>query len=428
MQRVETTTAIATPPTMDVAGTPGYFTKGDPGAAVPATMPGQDWFNAVQEEMIAAIQAGGVTLDRTVQTQLRQSMRRLAGANVTAISASSATLTLDQIGLVLVNAAGGSITLTLPAANALTSARYRIVRTDSAATTVTVQCGGSDAVDGATSLGLELRGDVVDLVTDGSSGWWTVGGIGNKHLVTLTHRLAVANTTERSSGTANALNSVVWSGSSSLFVAVGASGTIVTSLYGPTWTVRSSGTTNALNSVVWSGSLFVAVGATGTIVTSADGITWAVRSSSTTNALNSVVWSGSLFVAVGASGRIVTSTDGITWTAILSGTTNALNRVIWSGSLFVAVGATGTIVTSLYGTTWTVRNSGWPTGGLVSVVWSGTLFVAVSNDGFVLTSDNYGIDWTVGATQIVNTCVFYYGGLYLIMCANGAVLRSLQIP
>jgi hypothetical protein len=56
--------------------------------------------------------------------------------------------------------------------------------------------------------------------------------------------------------------------SSGLFIAVGASGTLLTSSDGTTWTAQTSGTSNNLRSVAYDGSSkLVAVGYSGTIIT-----------------------------------------------------------------------------------------------------------------------------------------------------------------
>ena len=78
-----------------------------------------------------------------------------------------------------------------------------------------------------------------------------------------------------------------------------------------------------LYSITYSESLglFVAVGVSGTILTSTDGITWNPRTSGTSQLLYSITYSENLglFVRVGYSGTILTSTDGITWTSSTSG-------------------------------------------------------------------------------------------------------------
>ena len=73
-------------------------------------------------------------------------------------------------------------------------------------------------------------------------------------------------------------------------MAVGQSGTILTSTEGETWTSRTSGTSNYLNDIAFGNSTFVAVGASGTILTSTNGTSWTTRTSGTTNALYGVTF------------------------------------------------------------------------------------------------------------------------------------------
>lgn len=77
MQRVDTPSAITTKPANEPAGTPGYFTKGDPSLSVPATVPGQDWFNSVQEELVAILTAAGVVPDKTDHGQIIAALEQL---------------------------------------------------------------------------------------------------------------------------------------------------------------------------------------------------------------------------------------------------------------------------------------------------------------------------------------------------------------
>lgn len=65
MHRVDTESAVATLPANQAAGTPGFFTKGDPSAPVAATKPGPDWFNTIQEELIHLVEQGGQAPDAT---------------------------------------------------------------------------------------------------------------------------------------------------------------------------------------------------------------------------------------------------------------------------------------------------------------------------------------------------------------------------
>lgn len=63
MQRVKRSSAVVALPTAPGGGTPGYFALPNPGGGVPATVPGYEWFNSVQEEICAVIAAAGITLD-----------------------------------------------------------------------------------------------------------------------------------------------------------------------------------------------------------------------------------------------------------------------------------------------------------------------------------------------------------------------------
>ncbi len=75
MQRVKRSTAIATIPAPPAGGTPGFFTGGDPAAGLPATVPGYEWYNGVQEELCNAILDSGQTLDPANNSQLKYAIQ-----------------------------------------------------------------------------------------------------------------------------------------------------------------------------------------------------------------------------------------------------------------------------------------------------------------------------------------------------------------
>ena len=184
MQRVSRASAVASLPSPPAGGTPGFFTGGNPGAGQPATVPGYEWFNAVQEEMLAVILRGGLTASNADLAQMRKSLDRLFGGGVASYSANT-TLTVDDAGLVLVNASGGARTVTLPAANALGGRpiQIRIVKNDGSANAVTVQRTGTDTIEGATSQLLRYQWDSLTLVSDGVGAWMvSAGGLGARSL------------------------------------------------------------------------------------------------------------------------------------------------------------------------------------------------------------------------------------------------------
>jgi hypothetical protein len=172
MQRVNRSSAVVTMPAPPAGGTPGYFTGGNPGGGTPPTTPGYEWFNGVQEELMGLILRGGITGSNADLAQVRKSLDRLFGGGL-ATYAANTTLTVDDAGLVLVNASGGARTITLPAANALAGRpiRFQIEKTDSTANTVTVQRAGTDTIEGATSVVLSGQWASVTLVSDGAGAW-----------------------------------------------------------------------------------------------------------------------------------------------------------------------------------------------------------------------------------------------------------------
>lgn len=238
---------------------------------------------------------------------------------------------------------------------------------------------------------------------------------------------ALCNLEERTSGVATQLNAVCWDAQNAQFVAVGASGVILTSPHGNTWTSQTSGVATAIHAVAANSSLIVAVGAGGVILTSPDGVTWTSQTSGVATGLNGVAWfdAAGLFIAVGAGGVIRTSPDGVTWTGRTSGTAITLAGVTSNGSLAVAVGGDGfttPVTRSSNGTSWTNQNI--TAGPLASVAWSSTLGIFCATGGFAApqTSPD-GVTWTArtdptgsGANHALATdrhIVLTFGGTWL---------------
>ena len=179
MQRVTRSTAAPSLPSPPASpGPPGYFTGGDPVSNVPATVPGYEWFNGVQEELVAPVLRAGITLDPNVLDQVRRANDRLYGGGMRSVAANT-TLTADDAGVVLVDASGGACTITLPLAAAMNARPIplRIIRTDSSANAVTIQRAGSDTIENVISAELPIGGRIM-LFSDGVSTWRIAGGAG----------------------------------------------------------------------------------------------------------------------------------------------------------------------------------------------------------------------------------------------------------
>ncbi|WP_051609506.1 hypothetical protein [Fodinicurvata fenggangensis] len=147
------------------------FRNGDPLAGTPATSLSASFFDSIQEEVCRPVERAGISLDGEVYEQLTAAILRLAGTQATALS-SNTTLGLGHAGLVLVDASGGNVTLTLPPADTLAGLRYTILRTDDSGNSVSIEpdSGAGDAVAGGTSLTV-ASGQTVILNSDGTSGW-----------------------------------------------------------------------------------------------------------------------------------------------------------------------------------------------------------------------------------------------------------------
>jgi len=76
MYRIDIPSAAASLPTPSALGTEGFWTAGVPGT-VPATVMDQDWFNMVQEELIAFLTAAGITHSKSTRNQVLTSVQQL---------------------------------------------------------------------------------------------------------------------------------------------------------------------------------------------------------------------------------------------------------------------------------------------------------------------------------------------------------------
>jgi hypothetical protein len=185
------------------------------------------------------------------------------------------------------------------------------------------------------------------------------------------------------------------------YLAVGDSGTILTSADGATWTSQTAGTSASLRGVAAKAGTAVAVGQHGTVLFSADGTSWTTvngQPAADIQGLRGVAASSTRFVAVGglSTGSIYFSDEGGTWTAATLGAVGKLRGVIHNGTKFVAVGESGTILTSSDGATWTAQTSG-TVERLDGIVWTGAAFQVVSSTGKFLSSTD-GVTWNAPET------------------------------
>ncbi len=70
MFQIDTITAVAVEPAPGAAGTPGFFTDGNPSLGIPATIVSADWFNAISDELLAILTAAGITPVKATHNQV----------------------------------------------------------------------------------------------------------------------------------------------------------------------------------------------------------------------------------------------------------------------------------------------------------------------------------------------------------------------
>ena len=92
--------------------------------------------------------------------------------------------------------------------------------------------------------------------------------------------------------------------------------------------------------------MLLAVGRSGSIISSLNGVNWFRHEFGCKRDLNSAIWTGTQFIVVGDNGVILTSSEGANWVAQKSGTEETLLSVVKADGRLVAVGDSGTVLVS----------------------------------------------------------------------------------
>jgi hypothetical protein len=99
---------------------------------------------------------------------------QLNGSTAFPITTTSSNLTLtDAHYMVLVDASGGSRTITLPASSDVVGRIYIVKKIDNSSNSVVISVPFDDAIEGSTSISLQNYGDTVILQAS-NNGWYTV--------------------------------------------------------------------------------------------------------------------------------------------------------------------------------------------------------------------------------------------------------------
>jgi hypothetical protein len=190
-------------------------------------------------------------------------------------------------------------------------------------------------------------------------------------------------------------------GSGSDWVAVGTGGTLMhASASDPkTWTAEASPTSKDVLAVTWTGNQFVAVGATGTVLTSPSGTAWTLQPAAGTDDLSSVAAaSPTSFVAMSRTSpsKLFASANAASWTTVYtaSSTQPLLNRVVYLHGTFLALGNAFT-ASSSDGSTW--ATSGTLDAWLNAGIYDGSRFIAIGSDAGgdpAVFGSSDGLSWT----------------------------------
>ena len=120
MFRIDNSTAASALPAPGPAGTPGYFTEGDPAHGVAATGISGDWLNMIKEEFMSILAAADVGESKTTFNQVLVALRALFAIEVL-YDVGQSTLALTFPGGLVIQLGGhsqetssGSQNITLP--------------------------------------------------------------------------------------------------------------------------------------------------------------------------------------------------------------------------------------------------------------------------------------------------------------------------
>jgi hypothetical protein len=148
---------------------------------------------------------------------------------------------------------------------------------------------------------------------------------------------------------------IIWKNNSFTILLDG--GRILSSQNGDNWVLsKSEVSTNSLRDITYGKSIYVAVGDSGTILTSRDNLLWTPRDAGTKGHFNSVIFNGEKFLIVGQF-EVLVSNDGIKWDKvnIPVNSHEYLKNPFWDGNKFI-IKAESSFITSSDGTVWKVED------------------------------------------------------------------------
>ncbi len=152
------------------------------------------------------------------------------------------------------------------------------------------------------------------------------------------------------------------------------------------------GTQTRTNSICWDGARFVAVGASGTILTSSDGLSWTPQAPGVNWDFAHVTGGNGQSLAAGFKG-FLTSRDGEHWAGTTAGMFN-LRGLDYQGGFFFALRSTG-VLSSQDGFHWSMLPLGLPYDPVMGIAYGNGLYVAATQSEVLYTSSD-AVHWAQG--------------------------------
>lgn len=189
-----------------------------------------------------------------------------------------------------------------------------------------------------------------------------------------------------------------------------------------------------LTAVAYGAGKYVAVGTSGTIVSSTDGVSWKQVHTGEYSTLNGITWAGDMFIVVGEEGVMLKSTDGENWQQVLwcdlgyAAPAYRLFDVAWSGQRIVVLGYNSTIskydcIVSKDGTKWSCFN--YTKESFNSLDYAGENFYGLGNSGILISPDGGNFIKNIDPAEKLHS-VASIGDLFVAVGDSGLILPPVK--
>lgn len=198
-----------------------------------------------------------------------------------------------------------------------------------------------------------------------------------------------------------------------------------------TWEALDTGDLDRAEGIAFNGTRMVLVGASGEVMTSTDGVSWTLRQAGIpgveglANSFLSVHWVDNQFIAGGKQGTLMTSPDGIDWTLIETPFEDWLFTMVQFGGQLYFPGMNGRILQTADLQNWVEIET-----GLQDTIYDihnrGDAIMAVGRQGGIALSTN-GTDWELPLDETLRRSILHlahHDGIHLAASANSTVYIS----